>query len=158
MEFVLLTEQYDTAVSALVRKNLKAFHLDIPGTAYFDDMLDHMSRYYAHPGRAYYVLLEEGMVIGGVGVAAFDGFDNCCELQKLYLDDAVKGRGLGYKLLDFIKERAGEMGYRQMYLETHTNLQAAIHLYEKDGFREIAKPQSAVHSTMDKFYLKELDL
>lgn len=44
MELTQLTEKYDGAVAALIRKNLKAFHLDIPGTAYFDEALDHMSR------------------------------------------------------------------------------------------------------------------
>ena len=43
-----------------------------------------------------------------------------------------------------------------MYLETHTNLEAAIHLYEKAGFTEIEKPQSVVHTTMDRFFIKEL--
>ena len=156
MNLVQLTEEYDADVAALVRRNLKAFHLDIPGTAYFDDMLDHLSQYYDHPGRDYYVLLEDGKVVGSVGLAEFEGFEDCCELQKLYLDDSVKGRGLSYKLLAFIEELAKEMGYRQMYLETHTNLEAALHLYEKDGFTEIEKPQSVVHSTMDKFFIKEL--
>lgn len=156
MELTQLTEKYDGAVAALIRKNLKAFHLDIPGTAYFDEALDHMSRFYACPGRAYYVLIEGGQVIGSVGLAEFDGFESCCELQKLYLDDMVKGRRLGYRLLAFIEERAKEMGYKKMYLETHTNLKAAIHLYEKTGYKQIERPQSVVHSTMDRFFLKEL--
>ena len=53
-------------------------------------------------------------------------------------------------------ERAKEMGYKKMYLETHTNLKAAIHLYEKTGYKHIERPQSVVHSTMDRFFLKEL--
>ena len=156
MELVLLTKEYDAAIAALIRKNLEAAHLDIPGTVYYDDMLDHLSAYYDCPGRAYYVLVDEETVVGGVGLAEFDGFENCCELQKLYLDDSVKGRGLGYMLLDFIEERAGEMGYERMYLETHSNLEAAIHLYEKAGFTEIEKPKSVVHTTMDRFFKKEL--
>ena len=157
MELVLLTKEYDAAIAALIRKNLEAANLDIPGTAYYDDMLDHLSVYYGVPGRAYYVFIDEGTAVGGVGLAGFDGFENCCELQKLYLDDSVKGRGLGYMLLDFIEERAVEMGYGNMYLETHSNLQAAIHLYEKVGFTEIEKPQNVVHTTMDRFFLKGLE-
>ena len=156
MELVLLTKQYDADIAALIRRNLEAARLDIPGTAYYDEMLDHLSAYYDAPGRAYYVLIDEGTAVGGVGLAKFDGLINCCELQKLYLDDSVKGRGLGYMLLDYIEERAAEMGYRQMYLETHSNLHAAIHLYEKAGFTEIEKPQSVVHTTMDRFFIKEL--
>ena len=102
------------------------------------------------------MLLQEGKVVGGVGLAEFSGFPHCCELQKLYLDDAVKGRGYGYRLMDFIEDRARELQYRQMYLETHSNLQAAIHLYEKCGYQEIESPDCVVHSTMDRFFLKVL--
>ena len=155
-EFHPLSPQYDGAVAALIRENLKAYHLDIPGTAYFDESLDHLSGFYDRPGRAYFVLLENGSVIGGIGLAEFSGFPDCCELQKLYLADGAKGRGLGYRMIAHIEACARDMGYRQIYLETHTNLQAAIHIYEKSGYREIPQPESLVHSTMNRFYLKEL--
>ena len=147
---------HDAALAGLIRANLKAYHLDIPGTAYYDEGLDHLSDSYAHPDRAYCVLLDDGRVVGGAGCAEFPGFPRCCELQKLYLDDSVKGHGYGYDLLAYIEARAREMGYRQIYLETHTNLQAAIHIYEKTGYREIPRPDCVVHSTMDRFYLKGL--
>ena len=48
------------------------------------------------------------------------------------------------------------MGYKKLYLETHTNLEAAIHIYEKCGYEEIDKPAGVVHATMNRFYIKEL--
>lgn len=143
-------------MAAIVRAALKAHGLDIPGTAYFDEALDHLSVYYDRPGRAYYVLLEDGAVTGGVGLAQFEGLPGCCELQKLYLSPAAQGRGLGYRMIRFIEERARALGYRQMYLETHTNLQAAIHEYERSGYRQIPRPAAVIHTTMDRFYIKEL--
>ena len=143
-------------MAAIVRAALKAHGLDIPGTAYFDEALDHLSVYYDRPGRAYYVLLEDGAVTGGVGLAQFEGLPGCCELQKLYLSPAAQGRGLGYRMIRFIEDRARALGYRQMYLETHTNLQAAIHEYERSGYRQIPRPAAVVHTTMDRFYIKEL--
>ena len=143
-------------MAAIVRAALKAHGLDIPGTAYFDEALDHLSVYYDRPGRAYYVLLEDGAVTGGVGLAQFEGLPGCCELQKLYLSPTARGRGLGYRMIRFIEERARALGYRQMYLETHTNLQAAIHEYERSGYRQIPRPAAVVHTTMDRFYIKEL--
>ena len=159
MEFHELVPEHDAALAALIRDNLKKHHLDIPGTAYFDAALDHLSGYYAaEPGkRAYFVLLDEaGTVAGGVGLAEFAPFEGCAELQKLYLADAVKGRGLGYALLDRVERAAREMGYKRLYLETHTNLRAAMHIYEKTGYVQIDRPDAVVHSTMDRFYLKEL--
>ena len=46
MEYKSLTAEYDAALAALIRTNLKAYHLDIPGTVYFDTGLDHLSEYY----------------------------------------------------------------------------------------------------------------
>ena len=156
MDFVPIEPHQDVAMAAIVRAALKAHGLDIPGTAYFDEALDHLSAYYDRPGRAYYVLLEHGAVTGGVGLAQFEGLPGCCELQKLYLSPAARGRGLGYRMIRFIEERARALGYRQIYLETHTNLQAAIHEYERSGYRQIPRPAAVVHTTMDRFYIKEL--
>ena len=156
MQIKKLTAEQDAAVAELVRTNLKAHGLGIPGTAYFDEGLDHLSRFYDHPGRAYFVLIQDETIVGGIGLAEFGGFEACCELQKLYLSDAVKGRGIGYDLIDYIENRAREKGYHRMYLETHNNLQAAIHIYKKAGYKEIPRPGCVVHSTMDRFFLKEL--
>lgn len=149
----------DAPLSRIIRSNLEQFHLDIPGTAYFDPELDHLSRYYgAAPNlRAYFVAVDEtGQVLGGVGLAEFSGFSHCAELQKLYLAEEVKGRGLGTRLMRQVQSCARGLGYGQMYLETHSNLQAAIRLYEKLGFQRIQRPAGAMHGTMDHFYLKAL--
>ena len=36
----------DAALADIIRSNLKANKLDVPGTAYFDDNLDHLSDFY----------------------------------------------------------------------------------------------------------------
>ena len=88
----------DKRIAEIIRANLEKLGLDIPGTAYFDPELDHLSAYYnSNPSkRAYFVAIgAEGQVIGGVGIAEFNGIENCAELQKLYLDDSAKGNGYG---------------------------------------------------------------
>lgn len=156
MEYKLLTPKYDSALAGLIRSSLRAHKLDIPGTVYFDEGLDHLSGFYDHPGRAYYVLMDGSVLAGGIGLAEFAGFDKCCELQKLYLSDDAKGRGLGYEMIRYLEDKARELGYEQIYLETHTNLAAAIHIYEKSGYVMIERPECVVHSTMNRFYLKSL--
>ena len=146
-------------IADIIRQNLKAFHLDIPGTAYFDPELDCLSAFYgAQPDkRAYFIAVSpEETVIGGVGVAEFTGFAHCAEIQKLYLTDGAKGKGFGKLLMQKAEEFARSAGYKMLYLETHTNLEAAIGLYEKLGFRQIEKPAAVLHSTMNRFYLKEI--
>ena len=156
MEFVPIAPHHDAAMAAIVRAALEEHGLDIPGTAYFDPSLDSLSAYYDRPGRAYYVLLDGETVIGGVGVAEFDALPGGCELQKLYLAPAFRGRGLGSRMIRFIEDRARALGYRQIYLETHTALSAALRAYQRAGYRPIPRPAAVIHTTLDRFFLKEL--
>ena len=159
MNYRKIEESDNKIIAKIIRANLEKLHLNIPGTAYFDPELEHLSRYYdSDPSkRAYFVALDEnGRVVGGVGIAEFDGLENCAELQKLYLDDCVKGKGYGKQLMKLAEDWARAVGYRSLYLETHTNLSAAMSLYEKTGYRRIEKPCSTVHGTMNRFYLKML--
>ena len=159
MEIVQISPSYDLALAELIRANLKKHALDIPGTVYFDDNLNHLSDFYlADPSRRYYFIFldESGNPVGGVGLAEFEHIDDCCELQKLYLADEYKGRGLGYKLMSLVEDKAKELGYKRIYLETHDNLEVAIHVYEKCGYKEIEKSESIVHATMNRFFIKEL--
>ena len=157
--FAPITAEDDAALAQIVRHNLETHDLALPGTAYYDEQLDHLSGYYlSDPAKRFYLVLRDGAgrTLGGVGVAELPFFERCGELQKLYLADEAKGAGLGYELIARIEHKARELGYRRIYLETHSNLRAAIHVYEKSGYRLIPRPKEAVHGTMDRFYIKKL--
>ena len=158
MEYREMRKSDDPALAKIIRTNLKAHGLDLPGTVYFDANLDRLSEYYlGAPSKRFYLIAEEnGAVAGGIGFAEFPCFENCAELQKLYLADRVKGRGIGYRLIRMIEDKARSCGYQRMYLETHSNLQAAIHIYEKSGYEEIKRPAGVVHATMDRFFIRSL--
>ena len=154
-----LTAADDAVLASIIRTSLEQMHLNLPGTAYSDPELDHLSAYYAREPkkRTYFVALDDaGQVVGGVGVAEFAPIPNCAEIQKLYLSDAVRGKGYSKELMRLAETWAKEAGYRQLYLETHSNLQIAIKLYQKLGFTEIERPKEVLHSTMDHFYIKHL--
>ena len=152
-----MTAGDDAAVAKLIRDNLKKYKLDIPGTVYFDDGLDHLSDYYGTGDKRYFVIEDQaGKVIGGIGFARLDFMEDTAELQKLYLDDSAKGSGLGYELIALVEKKMREAGFKHSYLETHNKLQAAIHIYEKSGYGEIPKPEAVVHSAMNRFFLKDL--
>ena len=149
-----LTAADDAVLASIIRTSLEHLHLNLPGTAYSDPELDHLSAYYAQKPkkRTYFVALDDaGQVVGGVGAAEFALIPNCAEIQKLYLSDAVRGKGYSKELM-----RLAETCYRQLYLETHSNLQISIKLYKKLGFTEIERPKEVLHSTMDHFYIKHL--
>ncbi|SFI40529.1 putative acetyltransferase [Pseudobutyrivibrio sp. OR37] len=158
MHYRIIEPKDNLILANIIRDNLKANKLDIPGTVYFDENLNNLSDFYlASPQRAYFIALDDNdNIIGGIGLAELGFMDDTAELQKLYLTDAAKGQGLSYELIDLVEETALNKGYKRIYLETHTNLKVAIHLYEKCGYKLIEKPKEVVHSSMNRFYLKEL--
>lgn len=153
-----ITASDNLKIAEIIRSNLKKFHLDIPGTAYFDPELDCLGNFYSAlpEKRAYFIAEDSNQIIGGIGVAEFENIDGCAEIQKLYLTDAAKGKGLGRALMQTAENFAKEKHYKKLYLETHSTLTAAIGLYEKLGFKEIERPKFVLHTTMNKFYIKEL--
>jgi N-acetylglutamate synthase-like GNAT family acetyltransferase len=52
-------------------------------------------------------------------------------------DPSVRGRGLGRRLLAELLERARELGYERLRLETFSLLRAAAHLYRSVGFEVV---------------------
>ncbi len=159
MLFREIVPEDNAPLAALVRECLKANGLDIPGTVYYDPELDVLSDFYlGDPEKRFYLVAadEENRAVGGIGLANFPGFRNCAELQKLYLSEFLRGQGTGYLLVKMIEEKAAAMGYEQMYIETHSNLETAIQLYKVRGFQTIEKPPEVVHSTMNRFFLKKL--
>ncbi len=153
-----LTPEYNSAVASLIRHSLKSHGLDIPGTVYFDPELDTLTDYYdMGVDRDFYVLVDQrNSLLGCIGFAETSLFPNCAELQKLYIDDSAKGHGLSYLLISFIEEKMARKGYKKSYLETHSNLQRAIYVYEKCGYVKIPRPDTVGHGTMDHFYIKDI--
>ena len=145
-------------LAEIVRYNLKNHGLDIPGTVYFDKETDNLyEAYTTDEKKAYFVLADENdEAVGGIGFAEFTPIENCAELQKLYLADSAKGKGYGYTLIAFIEDEMRKGGFSVSYLETHTNLAAAQHLYKKCGYEEITRPESVMHGAMDTFLCKKL--
>lgn len=149
----------NAALAVIIRKNLESYHLDIPGTAYFDSNVDHLSDYYdARPATSsYFVLVDEKeQVLGGMGFEKIDAIENCAELQKLYLKNEAKGKGYGKILMAHIEAEAKKYGFAKVYLETHSNLREAVCLYQGLGYKEIPKPDFVVHTTMDIFLIKDI--
>ena len=159
MNYRQIESKDNQRLAQIIRDNLKAHQLDIPGTVYFDDNLNYLSDFYlADPTKRDYIVMvdDKDDVIGGIGLAELDFMEQTAELQKLYIKSDYQGKGLSYELVSKIEARARQLGYKRMYLETHTNLSTAIHVYERTGYKLIDKPSAVVHSSMNRFYLKEL--
>lgn len=152
-----IADHDDAQVRTLVRSCLSSAGLAIPGTAYFDPQLPHLTAYYAGLDHAQYWVVEvEGHVVAGAGIAPVPGIAGTCELQKLYVDAAYRGRGYATVLMDQAIAYASQW-YQWCYLETHTKLAVARSMYAKRGFKPLPRPLTAgEHQAMDHWAIKDL--
>jgi putative acetyltransferase len=148
----------DASVATIIRTVMPEFGADGPGFAIHDAEVDRMSAAYAPPRALYLVVELEGRVVGGGGVGPLAGADpDVCELRKMYFLKEARGLGIGKQVLEHCIAAAREMGYRTMYLETLTGMEAAQRLYEQLGFRRLGCAMGATgHFSCDRYYALSL--
>ncbi len=125
----------DADLGKLIKTVLTEFKANKPGTAYFDESTDHLSLVFENSRSAYWVVVDGDKIIGGGGIFPTAGLpEETCELVKLYLYPEARGKGLGKSLMDNCIEKAQELGYKNIYLESMPELNQAVAMYEKMGF------------------------
>lgn len=127
------------AVKRLIVDTLVEFGCIGPGYASEDAELDDMFSAYRQTDGAFFVIedTESMAVLGTGGFSRLKGTepeDSICEFQKFYFRPALRGKGMGRQLISFVMRKAQAAGYREVYLETVPQMQAAIGLYRKMGF------------------------
>ncbi|MBO4888996.1 MAG: GNAT family N-acetyltransferase [Firmicutes bacterium] len=131
-QIVIYSESLKDAVFSFTEKcfsNLgKAFQPE-GRHAYYHHLEEEFDRFWC--------LVSEEAVVGTVGVQRLD--DQTAELKALYLSENLRGRGLGYRLLDTAVAFAKDSGYRRIVLDSMSKYESAARLYKKYGFQETAR-------------------
>jgi putative acetyltransferase len=136
-----IEERDNPEIAELIRSVFREFDIVRPGTVYFDPATDDLYNLFRKEGSIYWIAEEGGIITGGCGLFPTPGLPGgCAELVKLYLSPPARGRGTGWKLIEKTFESAMNFGYRQLYLESLPELEKAISLYERAGFRFISEP------------------
>ena len=79
--------------------------------------------------------------------------DGVCEMKRLFVQPALRGKGVGRALAQAIIEEARQIGYKRMRLDTA--FEPARSLYRSLGFREIPPYQ---HVPVKGVIFMELEL
>ena len=86
------------------------------------------------PPRGVLLLAEDkGAFIGCAALRRLE--PGVCEMKRLYVAPAGRGKGLGLKLAEAIIVRACEIGYKKMRLDTLKSMKEARDLYTSLGFK-----------------------
>jgi len=101
------------------------------------------------PEHTYTVDFEPFHRDGGVFVVGYDAetaiacgalrafSESEVELKRMYVADSHRGRGVSRQILEFLEEKARQLGFSRLLLETGDEQRAAISLYQSSGYQRI---------------------
>ncbi|MBG6061833.1 putative acetyltransferase [Flavobacterium sp. CG_9.1] len=146
-------------VAALIRAVFDELNIPKVGTAYEDPYLDFMFEEYSKPRSVYYVVENNGRIIGSAGIAPLENeAETICELQKMYFLPETRGLGIGAEMMAVCLQSARNFSFESCYLETMPFMLDAQKLYKKVGFEYISAPMGSTgHVSCPIWMLKNLE-
>ncbi len=101
----------------------------------YEQELTHLEQKYGMPEGRFYLAYWDEKPAGCIALRKLN--DRQCELKRLYVRPAFRGKKLGRAMTERILRDAKEIGYAEILLDTMPFLQNAIRLYRELGFSEI---------------------
>lgn len=137
---IKLVQAESAAQLAQARELLLEYAEALPGIDLcfqnFDFEVRDLPGAYAPPDGCLLLAADEGAIAGGVALRRLGA--ETCEMKRLYVRPAFRGRRVGGELARAIITEARKIGYRRMRLDTLPGvMDDAIRLYRTLGFREI---------------------
>jgi putative acetyltransferase len=145
-------------IASIIRSSLEDFNAVKQGTVYFDETTDHLYELFQRERSCYFVSTINDDVIAGAGIFPTEALPpKTCELVKMYVSSAARGKGLGKMLLQQCIDEAKNKGFEKMYIETMPELTNAIEMYKKYGFTFIPTSLgNSGHTGCDLFMMKDI--
>lgn len=153
-----IKKQDNQQIAAVIREVFIVDDFPKTGTAFADTQLDFMFEAYDKPRATYFVVENNGKIIGGAGVSQLESSPSTiCELQKMYFLQEARGKGIGLQMIQKCLQEAADLGYEKCYLETLPEMVIAQHLYKKAGFEYLCEPMGNTgHTTCPVWMIKNL--
>jgi len=95
-------------------------------------------------GGSVFMVYADDVPVGCVALIPME--NGVYELAKMAVSPALRGFGIGRRLLEYAVAQARAQGIRQLFLGSSTKLVNAVHLYESIGFTHLSperRPPSA---------------
>lgn len=106
--------------------------------AYDKEQLERMYQYLRNAGELYWIEVMENDQYKPIGDVTLCKDD----LPIVIGEGRYSGKGIGSCVLDLIKERARELGYRELYVrEIYDYNRGSQRLFEKAGFKKVEKTE-----------------
>ncbi len=83
----------------------------------------------------FWTVRKESNVAGSITIDGIAAQTEGAHLRWFILSDGLQGTGIGGRLIRTAVDFSRERGHDRIYLNTFEGLDAARHLYEKEGFR-----------------------
>jgi ribosomal protein S18 acetylase RimI-like enzyme len=129
--------QHDlTAVTSLFEAYAAALDVDLSYQDFATELASLPGKYAPPRGALLLATDDQRQAIGCVALRPMEE-EHRCEMKRLFVAPAGRGRGLGRSLVEALIQEAKRIGYRQMCLDTLPTMAAAQGLYRKFGFEPI---------------------
>jgi tRNA pseudouridine38-40 synthase len=102
----------------------------------FDKELMDLPQPYHEPNGCIIKAMHNGEIVGVVALKPLS--EQISEIKRLFVKPAYHGFGIGRMLLEKVMNEANLKNYKKIRLDTLERLEAAVALYRKYGFEEIA--------------------
>ncbi|OJV54087.1 MAG: hypothetical protein BGO31_12045 [Bacteroidetes bacterium 43-16] len=109
--------------------------------------LNHPQEYILDKGGEIFVALSGTAVIGVCAMIRIN--EQVYELAKMAVSEQAQGRGAGRQLGIAAIEWARQQGAARIILDSNRKLDAALHLYHKLGFKEVARQVDSPYQRAD---------
>ena len=118
-----------------------------------DEDMDDIENVYLNGGDFFVGFLGKELVVMG----ALKKIDtHTAEIKRMRVRPDLQRRGYGQMMLDKLEERARELGYKRIILDTGVVMAGAQKLYQHSGYREVRRERKARIPWESIFYEKDL--
>lgn len=120
-------------VRELFTEYVNMLGVDLSFQSYAEELANLPGKYSPPRGRLYLAWRGDSAA-GVIGLRPYDG--QACEMKRLYVRPAHRGKKIGRALVDKIIAEARQEGYSRMILDTLLSLEHAVQIYKDVGFYE----------------------